>query len=124
MSDDLATWLRTQIDEDERRRTVTGELATWLLKQLAVDEQTARAMPHAIENLQSRWSPDRLIARCEAARKVVKLYTNALHAVRADSLSFHKETQDKAAEDVLAAAVRALAEPYADKPGYREEWRP
>jgi uncharacterized protein DUF6221 len=100
------------------------ELVNWLLKQVAMDEQTARAMPHAIEHLESRWSPVRLIARCEATRKVVKLYTNAQHAVRQGSVSSRNEVQDEAAEDVLAAAVRTLAEPYADKPGYQESWRP
>lgn len=100
------------------------DLVPWLLKQLAMDEQTAQAMPHAIEHLESRWSPTRLVARCEAARKVVTLYSNARQAVHRGSVSPRNEVQDEAAEDVLGAAVRALAEPYADKPGYREEWRP
>ena len=42
----------------------------WLLNQIAMDEQSARAMRHAIAHLESRWAPAKLIADCEAKRRI------------------------------------------------------
>lgn len=35
-------------------------------------EQTARAKPHAIEHLESRWSPAQLLTDCEPRRRIVR----------------------------------------------------
>src|SRR5690554_4080618 len=56
---------------------------------------------------------ERLLAECEAKRRIVEFLTTAV------------EEQDSA--DVISAyddAVRALALPYADHPDYDEAWRP
>lgn len=47
------------------------ELRQFLLDQFKRDELTARAMPHAIEGLQSRWSPAQLIVDCLAKTEIV-----------------------------------------------------
>lgn len=90
------------------------DLAAWLRKQIAMDEATARAMTHAIENLQSRWSPARLLADCEAKRRILDA---------AAAYSPELEHGDNG-EWALDMALRALALPYAHLAGYREEWKP
>lgn len=50
-------------------------LISRLLKQIAMNEQSARAMTHAIGNIQSRWSPAHLLRRCAADRKILARHT-------------------------------------------------
>lgn len=96
--------------------TLAEQLATWLLGQIARDEQSARAMPHAIEGLQARWSPSRLIADCEAKRKIVQ---NCLATIQA-----FPEPPIRLATGLAEQTLRLMANPLAHLPGYREEWRP
>lgn len=94
---------------------MTGEdLGTWLLKQADMDLQSAQAVPNEIGNIKSRWSPARLIARSEAIRRIIA-------AARAYSPELEHGDNGEWALDLV---LRLLAEPYDDKPGYREEWRP
>lgn len=59
------------------------------------------------------WDPARAIAEIDAKRRVLELYeVSASRQINPDGWELMKH------------AVRALALPYADRPGYREEWRP
>lgn len=49
------------------------------------------------------WNPDRVLAECEAKREILDV------------------TRGTYSSDLVR---RLLALPYADRPGYREEWRP
>jgi hypothetical protein len=102
------------------------ELAKWLLGQIARDEATAHAMTHAIENLQSRWSPARLLADCEGKRRVIEAYERcAGYWTAADQAELDRDWRVMNAEmDVYRLTLRLLALPYAHLPGYRAEWRP
>jgi hypothetical protein len=114
--DDLATWYRAQLDEDERvAREAEGGWIT-----LGPDPERANSVGrHA-----ARWDPARVLAEVDAKRRIIRLYVNAKAAYDAGSISLRNRTQDEAAEDVLGVALRALALPYVDRPGYREEWKP
>lgn len=90
------------------------DLAAWLLKQLAMDEQSARAMPHAIENLQARWSPARLIADCDAKRRLIEALLKE-DDCSCDAFGHHCHGDE---------SLPLLALPYAHLAGYRQEWRP
>lgn len=62
----------------------------------------------------ARWNPARVLAECEAKRRIVAVCEPQL-----GSGGGHDE------EAVLANSVlRALADPYADHPNYQQEWRP
>lgn len=93
------------------------DLVTWLRGQLARDEQTARAMPHAIENLESRWSPARLLADVAAKRAILDQW-DSLADAPADTPGIDIVRKE------LGNAVLALTLPYRNQRGYREEWRP
>lgn len=104
--------------------TAMDTLIPWLLRQVTMDETQARAMPHAIAHLEARWNPAHLLARSTAIRQVVRMYERAIAAYRTPSASDRNRTQDEAAADVLAEAVKELAVPYAHLAGYQECWRP
>jgi len=99
------------------------DLAAWLLEQIAEDERVARdagadammggrwkAYPEGAYNeLQSTVlaSSRRVLAECAAKRAIVERYVY---------LADHGDSGD--ARWVLAA----LAQPYRDRPGWRDEW--
>jgi len=92
------------------------DLATWLLAQIARDAQGARALPHAIGNIQSLWSPDRLLAKADATRRIIELH-------RAEP-GQHPDVCGHDLHELPCPTLRLECLPYADKRGYREEWRP
>lgn len=95
--------------------------AKWLLEKIAGDAQTARAMPHAIENLQSRWSPAMLLADCDAKTRVVQHCVDSIAAWRGDLTD---STEAACAITDLTMVLKLLALKYAHLKGYREGWRP
>lgn len=78
---DLATWLLTCIDED---KALINNWGDWT----------------------DPWSPSRVLAECDAKRKIVELCTVAM------------------VEPEMDEVLKLLALPYADRPGYLAEWRP
>ena len=122
MTDDLVTWLRAALDEDERVARAASP-SPWTL-----DEQSGRgevwaditaANRDAVCDTESgalgpsldtarhlfRWQPARVLAEVEAKRRILDLY-------------------EELYEPGLYEAVALLALPCADRPGYQEAWRP
>lgn len=95
-------------------------LGRWLLEKIGGDAQSARAMPHAIENLQSRWSPAMLITDCEAKARIVQLCMVSIATWR--DLADSTETQRAVADLTLVLKLMGLK--YAHLKGYDERWRP
>lgn len=130
--DDLVRWLGEQLDEDERiaRRAadyddgashdVQGSVGTWT----CLDESewfgasyrggviaprigyanAPELGAHIVE-----WDPARVLREIDAKRQIVDRYV---------WLREHGDTGG------IAWVLPLLALPYADRPGYREEWRP
>jgi hypothetical protein len=61
-----------------------------------------------------RWDPARVLAECEAKRRIVEGFAYVTHY----------ESDDDSAVLNAAHYLRLLALPYADHPDYREEWKP
>lgn len=95
--------------------------AQWLLEKIAGDAQTARVMPHAIENFQSRWSPVMLLADCDAKTRVVQHCMDSIAGWREDGAD--PADTDAAIAD-LAEVLKLLALKYAHLKDYSERWRP
>lgn len=118
---DLAAWLLDQISEDERAalEVVTSYIA-W------TEDLDKPALDSAIGpgDLDTYMSVDatRVLAECEAKRRIIE---EAQIAQRSLERRLHPAT-DAINGHVIALrrVVRLLALPYADRPGYREEWRP
>lgn len=62
----------------------------------------------------SHHDPARVLARCEADRRIVELHGG----------DYDGECQSPAHLDGPCRTLRALALPYADHPDYDEEWKP
>lgn len=130
----------------DRRPAVTG-LAEWLLQQIDADERTARESiasnepdePWGYAHIDgdgphiANWSPGRVLAECDAKRRTLAEHHD-MHA----ALRYPGEDPELALPVLCArcedrarhepggwpcSTVRLLALPYADRPGYREEWR-
>jgi hypothetical protein len=111
--DDLATWLLAQLDDEERAaRAVQEGFASYdgdgRPSYSDIDGMPAREAEHI-----ARWDPARVLAEVDVRRRILELY----------GVSTDRQL-DPTAWELMKHAVRALALPYADRPGYREEWRP
>jgi hypothetical protein len=100
-------------------------LHEWLLEQIKVDEQVAAAEADEYADArrpsesrhQAAWPPSRVLTECWTKRRVIDLAIDAMIAARGSSRYL-------AAEDFMQTTLQLLSEPYTDRPGYREEWRP
>lgn len=107
---DLARFLLARITEDERAaREFIDCDGIWGPD---VDNARAGAIAAAFQN--GVGSPRRVLAACEAKRRIIDV---------AVPLSEWTEMGSATDEDGWAI-LRALALPYADHPDYRGEWRP
>ena len=106
-------------------------LTDFLLTRIAEDEATALAGRNADviwplrgalgvvttgEDLYLAVTPDRVLAECEAKRRIIAAWPDPFGqwtAVQADAARAQKDP-----------TLRALALPYATHPDYRDEWRP
>jgi hypothetical protein len=91
--------------------SASDSLVAFLRARYGMAAQGAAALPHAIGNIQSLWSPDRLLADVDAKLKIVE------ECVRTLDFEDHGHAL---ANDVL----RLLALPFADHKDYRETWKP
>jgi hypothetical protein len=133
--DDLITWLRTQLDDDERvaREATQGKwrwadpggpvkmalvAGTWPIEQMVVPSRTPDVYPshHDAEHI-ARWDPARVLAEVDAKRRIMA------HIGMVALSPWQIKLPEGYLED-LDRILRFLALPYADREGYRDEWRP
>lgn len=122
------------------------DLAVWLLEQIAEDERAAsHAHPYDGSALDVRSydgdseiivSKGRVLAECEAKRRIVEVHPPGAPCSQACSCTRECETCSvhgydvdhgepyRVGDDWPCPTLRLLAEPYADRPGYDETWRP
>ena len=122
---DLVTWLRAQLDADERSAMIAaGPIGhNWqadggsVFAEHPTDEIVDYA-GQAAEHIAVH-DPARVLRQVAAMRAIVDAYERAYHGEQ------FAETEAQYARRVaLEEAVEALATMYADRDGYREEWRP
>lgn len=117
----------------------TEGLAEWLLGCIAEDEQVAweaaddgyGAIDWAGESGPTdvhiaRHDPAHVLAVCDAHRRIVELADDASTDRGTVILEFcvgSAEIEEAWATDPGALILKALATAYADRPGFREEWR-
>jgi hypothetical protein len=102
--DDLVTWLRAQLDDDERvARQMMAEPGGFYIEAETADVNIMTVGAHVY-----RWTPKRVLAEVDAKRRIL------------DEIIELHEREGRYTEGFLAA----LALPYADRPGYLQEWRP
>ncbi|MFF5795775.1 DUF6221 family protein [Streptomyces albogriseolus] len=119
--DELVRWLGAQLDEDERiaRRAgdsfrQIGETGVIVATEGDRAEECASANWAGVAAHIVTHDPARVLREVAAKRQIIERCT------RVQGLLLDDFTAERLADDVLAL----LALPYADRPGYREEWRP
>ena len=100
--------------------TSVQSLASWLLERITEDEATLPADDSGKRSTSQAWwsndfevvfiEEDRFRAECEAKRQLIEQAQSMIE-------------QDWALES-YQRVLRLLAVPYADREGYRDEWRP
>jgi Family of unknown function (DUF6221) len=128
--DDLVTWFRTQLDDDERvaREAADGDSGRWFVgdkwnvycaEDLTPDDDQESNELVVYGNFKdqsehiARWDPARVLAEVDAKRRI-------LDRLR-DERGFYR---DDIASGTAEPVIRLLALPLADRPGYLDEWRP
>lgn len=140
--DELITWLRAQLDDDERvARVATAgpwrhnpEMqwrkpgTTWFEEAVFAgpfgkdaiciagtgEPDDAQSMDDA--NHIARWDPARVLAEIEAKRRILDKHARVLEG---DNWAWFAGSESES-----EWYVRILALPYAGREGWREEWRP
>jgi hypothetical protein len=123
--DGLVQWYDAQLDEDERiaRRAgdtfrQIGETGVIVATEGDRAEECASANWAGIAEHIVRHDPARVLREIDAKRRLLDLHARAHHQCVAEDGPTQWHVKDP------CATLRLLALPYADRPGYREEWAP
>lgn len=131
---ELVEWLRAQLDEDARRATAAAEEdgPDWHYDGRAVLTRREGDLvavgsrdfmePERGEHIAAH-DPARVLREIDAKRRMIDAFERTSHGERTAP---HDDMRDvaRAKVDSWRFALRLLASVYADRPGYRETWRP
>lgn len=131
---DIVEFLLARVAEDEAHAreamgATDGEWSSWNrswdagARDLAAGGERIAALPTTIDEHVCRHDPARVLAECEAKRRIVELYRAA--EAHTDMDTFLPEGADWILGRRWGAwcAARALAQPYADHPDFDPAWR-
>lgn len=134
--DDLVAWLQAQIAEDEESARIAAEQVgdqQWQQRSCTIEtsqggEVASYAITEAIWHM-INWDPARVLAECGAKRRMIAAVQQRINGhpgqctnegfEQDDACDLHVEWNKTTLNPY---ALRILAEPYADRPGYRSEW--
>ena len=109
---DLAAWLLDAITEDEADAREASDERLWRWSQHG-------DMIIADSGHMQRFTPARVLAECAAKRAIVEAFASSLR--EAGERGYTAAAAEAAG---LWHAMMILAQPYAGRPGYRDEWKP
>jgi hypothetical protein len=142
----LVEWLREQLDEDERiaRAASWTDDANawhaepspfgardggqrWYVEDAMDDGVVSHVDPAASDNEGvarhiAEWDPARVLREIDAKRRLVDWHRKTTQAEF--SSGAYRTVGCRCYDGWPCTTLRLLALPYADRPGYREEWRP
>jgi hypothetical protein len=143
---ELITWLRAQLDDDERvaRDAAREDTPPWHLDydDRGYDGKIRSAESYTVVHQEdstpgrvtaehiARWDPARVLAEVDAKRRILdehEAMAGDTYGQRAgqDVCETCKESGSRYYhEPYPCPTVRLLALPFADRPGYQEGWRP
>jgi hypothetical protein len=103
-------------------------LSRWprLLWLNVMDSCDPESMPPAMAAHIAGHDPERVLRRVAADRRILDLHRSAQKRSTGSDGGFIEDCQtcDHFPAQYPCATIRLLALPHADRPGYREEWRP
>lgn len=109
--DNLVTWLRAQLDEDERRA-----------ERVTAHDQRWEFLPPRAHEYARRFGPKRALDDVEAKRRIIDLVLDDKDGVACANRLVEGEYDDDM--QLPERLLKLLALPFAGRPGWREEWRP
>lgn len=123
-----------QIAEDERWARLAAAMVAWVQEQVADDRSIAEAAladdylsiedeSDAMEKFRLRFGAESVLARCAAYTAIVDRYVVAM-GIRPNRISSFVRGQDDGYQQGCFDAIRDIAVSMAERPGFREEWRP
>jgi hypothetical protein len=130
---DLVTWLRAQLDADERvaREAACAPWTADIPRAVHVDASAIAANPawrklgyvatvgwEADRQHIARWDPARALAEIDADRRILDAYESD------NNRDLYGGCGDDCEWKALGWIIRVRATVYADREGYRDEWRP
>lgn len=124
--DELVVWLSAQLDEDERIARACSGNGEWEAEHIAIygPDLGVEVRAHMAAH-----DPARVLREIDAKRRLLSEHTPQTPKVR-PGMERHclscttAQSWDEAAGQSNCLTLRLLALPYADRPGYRKEWRP
>lgn len=129
MTDDLVPWFRAQLDEDERI-SLDAPRHDWTIL-LAGDVETGERTEQRVLDHVMQHHPTRTLRDVEAARRILDIHQPDFgDCVTCFGEEGYDEDSDGNAHRYRdrvpfpCPTVRAAAVSFADREGYREEWRP
>lgn len=129
MTDDLVQWLPKQIDEDERiANEAGGHRGQWRLATPLDDAELGDASwlrPPYLKHVE-RHDPARVLREVDAKRRIMECHEPWV-ADNGDTICGRcgrEHIDGRPGGHFPCQTLRLLALPYADRPGYRDEWRP
>jgi hypothetical protein len=103
----------------------TPTLTEFLLARIAEDEaETEAAIQMRYPGLTIRRNPSRVLAECEAKRRIVEISSQQIAAADKRHPEQIERSFNAGAAFVAHNALLALAAVYSDHPDYDEAWRP
>ena len=119
---DLVVWLGQQLDEDQReaeealRRTTTTR--RWIGGQWVEDTVQPPEWRRSV------WDPARVLREIAAKRRRIALHAGPHECSSYDEISREINSCQWVGEGEACTTLRLEAEPYDERPGFKEEWRP
>lgn len=113
--DDLVEWLRAQLDEDERSARACAGDGEWDAADIAI--YGADLAPEVRAHM-AQHDPARVLREIDAKRQALDHYERIRQHTK------RGEEPYVLAEGAVAKQVQIMALPYADRDGFREDWRP
>lgn len=137
--DDLVQWLREQLDEDEQITRAAADETEPEWSDGGPYGESVHTAAHGglvavgpwtgylgdeVRRHIARHDPARVLREIDAKRKLLRALESSEVALRNTEPGKDPHDLVKGATNGLRAAVRVHAAVYADRPGYKESWRP
>jgi hypothetical protein len=135
--DDLVRWLSVQLDEDERIAR-DADPGPWKSNSLGRHDQSAIKLGAPTSLIQfdgsraaangvhvARHDPARVLREVDAKRRTLALHSAATgHSCSTTDETGYNFNYDEVSPGDACTTLRLLASVYADRDGYRDDWRP
>lgn len=141
---DLVVFLRARLDEDQQAAEAAAwcddgaKWSVWRGKERyenpfvitdALDTgitavRSESADTESVAEHMARWDPERVLADIDAKRQLIELHQEKQEQGYSSDFCAECGFGETSQEYYPCATLRLLALPYADRPGYREDWRP